>query len=118
MLDVLATPAGGYVLSNAASSALGKMLVPLAKSQGLKTINLVRRQEHVQPLLDLGADHVIVTSGEEDVPARVKEITGARGAGGAGRGEGAAAGRPPGAAARALWFWEAPGWLAGWLAGR
>ena len=41
MLDVLAAPAGNYVLQSAGGSALGKQLIQIAKSRGLKTISTV-----------------------------------------------------------------------------
>ncbi len=54
----------------------------MAKHRGVKTINIVRRRELGDELLALGADEVIVST-EEDVVARVKEITGGEGAYGA-----------------------------------
>jgi NADPH:quinone reductase-like Zn-dependent oxidoreductase len=52
-------------------------VISLAKHWGIKTINVVRRQEAKAELLALGADEVIVSS-SEDVVARVKEITGGK----------------------------------------
>ena len=83
MLDVLNAPKGEYLLQSAAGSVLGRQFITFAKLRGLKTINLVRRGgSAVQELLDIGADYVINTS-EEDVVARVKEITNGNGAYGA-----------------------------------
>ena len=79
MLKDLAVPAGEYVLQSAAGSALGKQVIKLAKHWGVKTINVVRRAEQKAELRALGADEVICSS-EEDIVARVKEITGGRGA--------------------------------------
>ncbi|PRW59002.1 NAD(P)-binding [Chlorella sorokiniana] len=79
---VLGVPKGEWLLSNAASSTLGRMVIQLGKKWGVKTINLVRSSHHVEELKALGADEVIVTS-EEDLVQRVKEITGGKGAYGA-----------------------------------
>jgi NADPH:quinone reductase-like Zn-dependent oxidoreductase len=43
----------------AAASQLGQMLVPLCKLEGLQLINVVRRQEQVELLQALGAEHVL-----------------------------------------------------------
>jgi len=47
------------MVNNAAASALGKMLIRLAKSQGIPLICIVRRKEQVNALKDLGASHVL-----------------------------------------------------------
>jgi len=77
MLSDLKIPKGEYVLQTAAGSALGRQLIKLAKHWGIKTINLVRRKEQKAELKALGADEVISTS-DEDVVTRVKEITGGK----------------------------------------
>lgn len=50
------------IVQNGASSALGKMIIRLFASEGIKTINLVRNQKHIKHLIDIGADHVLDTS--------------------------------------------------------
>jgi NADPH:quinone reductase-like Zn-dependent oxidoreductase len=77
MLKDLKVPKGEYVIQSAANSTLGKQVITLAKHWGIKTINLVRREEAKAELLALGADEVIVSS-SEDVVSRVKEITGGK----------------------------------------
>jgi NADPH:quinone reductase-like Zn-dependent oxidoreductase len=52
-------------------------LIQLAKHWGIKTINIVRRAEQKEELKALGADEVISTD-NEDVATRVKEITGGK----------------------------------------
>jgi NADPH2:quinone reductase len=52
----------GAIVQNGASSAFGKMFIRLCKQEGIKTINLVRKEEHVEGLLKMGATHVINTS--------------------------------------------------------
>ena len=57
---------GGHTaaVQNAAASALGKMMVKLCKSKGIPLVNLVRRQEQVDILREIGAEHVFNTSEE------------------------------------------------------
>ncbi|KAH8952098.1 hypothetical protein BDL97_09G067100 [Sphagnum fallax] len=77
ILTDLKVPKGEYVLQTAAGSVLGRQLIRLAKHWGIKTINVVRRAEQKEELKALGADEVISTD-NEDVPTRVKEITGGK----------------------------------------
>lgn len=79
LLDESGIRKGEFVLQNAAASSAGKMLIQYAKAKGFKTINVVRREEQVKELLDLGADYVI-NSEKESVPAKVKEYTQNQGA--------------------------------------
>ncbi|HHL32131.1 MAG TPA: alcohol dehydrogenase [Oceanospirillales bacterium] len=51
---------GDWVIQNAANSGVGSYLIKLAKLRGLKTVNVVRRASLIQPLLDAGADVVLV----------------------------------------------------------
>ena len=59
---VLAVPRGEWLLQSAAGGELGRMIIRLAKYDGIRTINVVRRREAAQELKDLGADEVIVSS--------------------------------------------------------
>ena len=47
---------------NAAGSSLGKLIVSLARRQGIEVLGIVRRQEAAEPLRRLGAKHVLVSS--------------------------------------------------------
>ncbi|KAL0054993.1 hypothetical protein WJX82_005540 [Trebouxia sp. C0006] len=78
-LEVMQVPKGEYLLQQAANSVLGKELISMAQKQGTKTINLVRQHEVVHELKQLGAEEVIVTT-DEDVTARVMQITDGKGA--------------------------------------
>jgi len=51
---------GDWVMQNAANSGVGSYLIALAKLRGLKTVNVVRRESLVEPLLAAGADVVLV----------------------------------------------------------
>ncbi len=77
ILTDLKVPKGEYVLQTAAGSVLGRQVIQLAKHWGIKTINVVRRAEQKEELKALGVDEVISTD-NEDVATRVKEITGGK----------------------------------------
>ena len=51
---------GAWVAQTGASSATAGYALGLAKRAGLRTLNVVRREESVEPLLDAGADAVLV----------------------------------------------------------
>lgn len=53
-LEITQVPEGEYLLQQAANSVLGKELISMAQKRGVKTINLVRRQEVVDELKQLG----------------------------------------------------------------
>jgi len=65
---------GSWVLQNAGNSAVGIAVIQMAKAFGLKTISQVRREELIEPLKALGADHVVL----EGTPwtKEIKDITG------------------------------------------
>lgn len=75
---VLQVPTGAWLLQTAAGSALGRMVIRLGRHLGFKTINVVRRREQAQELLQAGGDVAIATN-EESVEDRVKEATGGAG---------------------------------------
>ncbi len=65
---------GDWLIQSAANSAVGSAVVQLAKARGLRTVNIVRREEVVAGLQALGADVVLV--GSDDLVARVQAATG------------------------------------------
>jgi len=70
---------GEFVVITAASSSTGVAAIQIVKSEGGISIATTRTDTKRGELLALGADHVIVTD-EEDLVARVKDITGGAGA--------------------------------------
>ena len=70
---------GDFVVITAASSSVGLAAIQIVKAEGATAIATTRTSAKKQQLLDLGADFVIATQ-EEDLPARVMEITGGKGA--------------------------------------
>ncbi|MGW0697536.1 zinc-dependent alcohol dehydrogenase family protein [Streptomyces sp. NPDC002738] len=69
---------GDYVLITAASSSVGLAAIQIACHIGAIPIATTRGPGKKQRLLDAGAADVIVTN-DEDLPARIKEITGGQG---------------------------------------
>jgi len=70
---------GDFVIITAASSSVGIAAIELTKDAGATAIATTRTSQKRKELLSLGADHVIATA-EEDLPKRVAEITGGKGA--------------------------------------
>ena len=62
LLDLARRNGHKAVVQNAAASALGQMIIRLARTYGLPTINLVRRAEQVELLKNIGAEVVINTA--------------------------------------------------------
>lgn len=76
--DVLRVPRGAWLLQTAAGSALGRMLIRLARLDGFHTLNVVRRAEQVAELKQLGGDEVVV-SGTGQVVETARKVTAGRG---------------------------------------
>ena len=57
-------PAGAFLIQSAGGSAVGRIVIALAKQWGLKTVSLVRRREQVEELKALGGDEVSGGGGE------------------------------------------------------
>src|SRR5580704_3441298 len=70
---------GDFVIITAASSSVGIAAIQLTKGEGAVAIATTRTSQKRDELLSLGADHVVATE-EEDLPKRVAEITGGKGA--------------------------------------
>ena len=64
---------GDWIIQDAANSAVGQCIIRLAKMEGIKTINIVRRKELANDLEDIGADFVIQDS--PNMSSEVKELT-------------------------------------------
>ena len=68
--DYVDLASGDWVIQNAANSAVGQHLIRLAKQMSVKTINVVRRAELIEPLKAIGADLVFVDG--DDLGERVR----------------------------------------------
>ena len=65
---------GDWVIQNAANSAVGRYIIQLAKTKGVKTLNVVRRTELVEELRKIGADVVLLDG--DDLAKRVRSEVG------------------------------------------
>jgi NADPH:quinone reductase len=75
---VLAIPPGSWLLQSAASGELGRMIIRLARRDGIRTINVVRQREAVEDLQRFGADAVVVAS-DGPIDEQVRRIVGPAG---------------------------------------
>ena len=73
MVDI-AKQAGDAFVVSAATSQLGKLMISLGRDLGLKTIALVRREDAVAPLKEMGATEVLVTT-DPDVVQKFADIS-------------------------------------------
>jgi NADPH:quinone reductase-like Zn-dependent oxidoreductase len=74
LTDFVSLPSGSWVIQNSANSGVGRALIPIAKSLGLKTVNVVRRDDVVAEIKAIGGDVVLVDG--PDLAKRVAAETG------------------------------------------
>lgn len=72
--NIVDLQAGDWVVQNAGNSAVGLSVIQMAKAFGLNTISQVRREELVEPLKAMGADHVVLEG--SDWVKGLAEVTG------------------------------------------
>jgi trans-2-enoyl-CoA reductase len=72
--DHVALKPGDWVIQNVANSAVGRHLIVIAKARGVRTLNVVRRDDVADELRALGADHVLRDG--PDLPARARDAAG------------------------------------------
>ena len=72
--DHVALKPGDWVIQDVANSAVGRHLIVLAKAKGVRTLNVVRRDDVTAELKALGADAVL-TDGP-DLPQRAQRAVG------------------------------------------
>ena len=72
--DHVALKPGDWVIQNVANSAVGRHLIVLAKQRGVRTVNVVRRDDVAAELKALGADVVLVDG--PDLATRVHDSLG------------------------------------------
>lgn len=71
MLDIALTENHKAIVSTAAASALGRMMLRLGQRMNLPIIHVVRRQEQVDLLQSMGAEHVLISS-KPDYESKLK----------------------------------------------
>ncbi len=69
--------AGEWLIQNAANSAVGRLIIQIAKQRGLKTINIVRDVGRASDLEGLGATKVMTI--ESATPKEIRRVTGESG---------------------------------------
>ena len=75
---VLSAPPGAWLLQTAAGSALGRMVIRLGRHFDFRTINVVRRRQQAEELLQAGGDAAIATE-SESIEDRVRALTNGEG---------------------------------------
>ena len=66
------TKQGDWFVQNASNSAVGIAMIQIAKARGIPSVNLVRREELVEPLKELGADYIFLD--EEEAVKKVRAL--------------------------------------------
>lgn len=74
LTDLVELRPGDWLIQNAANSAVGRLVIALAKARGYRTVNVTRRTDVFTELETLGAD-ICLTDGD-DLPARVAAAIG------------------------------------------
>ncbi|MGF6840735.1 NADPH:quinone reductase-like Zn-dependent oxidoreductase [Paraburkholderia youngii] len=69
---------GDWLVQSAAGSTVGRLVLQIAKAQGFRTINLVRREEQVAEIKALGGDVVLCTA-DQNWSEQLKTATGGNG---------------------------------------
>jgi NADPH:quinone reductase-like Zn-dependent oxidoreductase len=74
LTDIVTLKPGDWVIQNVANSAVGRIVIKLARDRGIKTMNVVRRQSLFAELKALGADACAVDG--PDLASSVKAQAG------------------------------------------
>lgn len=69
---------GQWLLQTAAASSVGRLVLQLSKAFGFRTINVIHRRAQAEVIQILGGDEIICTE-DEDLRARLQEITAGKG---------------------------------------
>src|SRR5262249_9800175 len=62
LTDIVELRPGDWLIQNVANSAVGRLVIRLARARGLRTVNVVRRESLYAELRALGADASVVDS--------------------------------------------------------
>ncbi len=72
--DIVALKPGDWIIQNVANSAVGRLVIRLARARGVRTMNVVRRESLFAELRTLGADACVVDG--PDLAETVRAQTG------------------------------------------
>jgi NADPH:quinone reductase-like Zn-dependent oxidoreductase len=75
LFEALDTKPGDWIIQTASNGAVGRVVVQLAKSRKVNVISLIRRNDGIDEMKSLGAEHVLSTE-DSSWSARVAKITG------------------------------------------
>jgi NADPH:quinone reductase-like Zn-dependent oxidoreductase len=75
LLEFLRVKSGDWMIQNAANGAVGKTVAMLAATRDIEVINLVRRDDAIEQLNELGISNVVSTE-HDDWEDRARAITG------------------------------------------
>jgi len=74
MIETMKMESHTGLVHTAAASNLGQMLVRLCQADNVPLVNIVRKQEQVDILKDLGAEHVVNSSADDFMPQLVSAL--------------------------------------------
>ena len=74
LMDFVPLKPGDWIIQNAANSAVGRLVIQIARHKGWRTVNVVRRQELIDELKAEGAD--VVVTDETPLSKQIAELTG------------------------------------------
>jgi trans-2-enoyl-CoA reductase len=74
LTDLVGLKPGDWIIQNAANSAVGRLVIVLAKARGFRTVNVMRREDVFPELAALGSDVCLIDG--DDLPDRVAEAVG------------------------------------------
>jgi trans-2-enoyl-CoA reductase len=74
LTDIVTLKSGDWIIQNVANSAVGRLVIGLARQRGIRTVNVVRRDALFAELKGLGADVCVVD--DVEVSETVKRLTG------------------------------------------
>ena len=69
--DIVDLKAGDWIIQNVGNSAVGKLVIHFARTRGLRTLSVVRREDAFAELLALGVDACIIDGDDLDTRAAV-----------------------------------------------
>ncbi len=75
LFEALDTKPGDWIVQTASNGAVGRVVVQLAKGRKVNVISLIRRDDGIDEMKSLGAEHVLSTA-DGNWPARIAKITG------------------------------------------
>ncbi len=79
LFEELRTQPGMWIGQNAASGAVGRIVMQLAQAHDVNIVNIVRSERAAEELRGYGARHVVVTSDEGEWQHEIRELTNGKG---------------------------------------